>query len=107
MLPAPAASAVTESYAGLAASPATVSKPTTADAASPAASGSGPSPGAVLAAAAVSPLCFTLRMPAESSANFEGGSEEQQRQLLVAFERALPGAWGLLCWPQNSSTGSL
>jgi septal ring-binding cell division protein DamX len=91
-------SAVTESYAGLAASPDTVSKPApAAAAASPAASGSGPSPGAVLAAAAASPLCFTLRMPADSSANFEGGSEEQQRQLLVAFERALPGVQGLLC----------
>lgn len=44
------------------------------------------------AAAGASPLSFTLRVPADSSANFSGGKGEQQRELLAAFERALPGA---------------
>ena len=61
--------------------------------ASPMAAGSA-SLGSVVAAAAAtaSPLSFTLRLPADSSANFSGGEAEQRRELLAAFERALPGA---------------
>lgn len=102
---------MTESYAGFGSSPATVSKPAPAGApaAAGAAAGAGsaakagvspreasasPSVGSMVAAAVAtaSPLSFTLRVPAESAANFAGGEEEQQRQLLAAFERALPGA---------------
>lgn len=107
---------MTESYAGFAGSPATVTKPAPSGAASmagapagaaagerspqaaapavsPAAAGSASVGSAVAAAAATaSPLSFTLRLPADSSANFTGGEEEQRRELLAAFERALPGA---------------
>ena len=110
---------MTESYAGFAGSPATVTKPapsgaasmagagaaagaaaageaashSAAPVASPAAAGSASVGSAVAAAAAgASPLSFTLRVPADSSANFSGGKGEQQRELLAAFERALPGA---------------
>ena len=76
-LPAVLLAAVAES-SGACGSPATVSKP---------------SPGTVAgaAAAAASPLCFTLTMPSADASNFGGGQEEQQRQLLAAFGRALPG----------------
>lgn len=118
--------AVTESYAG-AGSPATVSKPApagaasmagaasataagagapapqgAAPAASPAAAGSASVGSAVAAAAAgASPLSFTLRLPADSSANFSGGEQEQRRELLAAFERALPGTW-LRAWLESA-----
>lgn len=87
-----------------AASPATVSKPAGMPAAIPAtsvvpptAAAAGPSPSlgslgaASNAGGAASPLSFTLRVPAESAAEFEGREEEQQGELLAAFERALPG----------------
>lgn len=73
-----------ESRAG---SPPTITKPSAAGA-----SGSATARTLAAAAAAATPLSFTLRMPADSSANFAGGPEEQQRALLAAFERALPGA---------------